>query len=108
MHNKDFNYFMPISAPERAIEVYRAEFDAAWENGGMWIAVWHPFVSGRLSRIAAIAGFIEYMTRKGSVWFARLDEIVEHVRQLMRSEQWAPRRERLPVYHSPIPELARR
>jgi hypothetical protein len=33
---------MPISAPQRAMEVFRSEFDAAWEFGGLWISAWHP------------------------------------------------------------------
>lgn len=107
MHNRDLNYFMPISAPQRAMEVYRAEFDAAWENGGMWITVWHPFVSGRLSRITAIVDFIKYVSNKGGVWFARLDEIADHVRKVVSAGEWLPHRERLPLYRSPIPEFTR-
>ena len=75
MHSRDFNYAMPISAPQRALEVYRAEFDAAWEFGGIWISVWHPFLSGRPARLAAIVELIEYMREKGGVWFATLEEI---------------------------------
>ena len=41
--------------------ISRAEFDAAWEHGGLFIPVWHPFLSGRLARCCAIAEFIEYM-----------------------------------------------
>ena len=46
-HNRDLGYRMPISAPQRAMEVFRSEFDAAWEFGGLWISVWHPALSGR-------------------------------------------------------------
>jgi hypothetical protein len=69
---------LPIASPERAMEVFRAEFDAAWSYGGMWIAGWHPFVSGRPSRCEAMVALVEYMQRKGQVWFARLDEIRPH------------------------------
>ncbi len=79
MHNRDFNYTMPISAPPRALEVFRSEFDAAWTYGGLWISVWHPFLSGRPARMAAIIELIEYMQSRGHVWFARLDEICDHV-----------------------------
>jgi hypothetical protein len=41
-HNRDLGYRMLISAPLRATEVFRSEFDAAWEFGALWISVWHP------------------------------------------------------------------
>lgn len=93
---KEFGWMMPIAAPERAMEVFRAEFDAAWSYGGMWIAVWHPFVSGRPSRCDAMVTLVEYMQRKGGVWFARLDEIAAHVTKCIDSGTWSPRVEQLP------------
>jgi peptidoglycan-N-acetylglucosamine deacetylase len=70
MASRDFGYIMPVKSPSQAMDGFRAEFDAAWEHGGMLIPVWHPFLSGRLARCAAISDFIEYMTKKGDVWFA--------------------------------------
>jgi len=105
MHNRDFGFMMPISAPRQAIDVYRAEFDAAWQHGGLWISVWHPFVSGRLARLDSVVGFIEYMKNKGDVWFARLDEVCRHVESQMAGNVWTPRTETLPPYHSPLPEF---
>lgn len=97
MHNRDFRYLMPISAPHRAIEVFQAEFDAAWEFGGLWISVWHPFVSGRLSRLTAILGLLNYMESKGAVWFARLEDIYDHVKTQIEQRTWEPRVEALPL-----------
>lgn len=107
VHNRDFNFMMPISSPKRAMEVFRSEFDAAWEYGALWITVWHPFVSGRLARFRAVIELIEYMRERGDVWFARLDEVCDHVKSLMDKNQWQPRVESLPLYDSPIPELKR-
>ena len=53
---REFGYMLPIASPERAIEVFRAEFDAAWRHGLLWNAVWHPFVSGRAARWRSGAG----------------------------------------------------
>jgi peptidoglycan/xylan/chitin deacetylase (PgdA/CDA1 family) len=102
---KEFGYMMPIQAPERAIEVFRAEFDAAWKHGGMWIAVWHPFVSGRLARADAVVGLIEYMVEKGDVWFAPMSEIAAHIRKLVDSGAWRPRLDRLPFWQAPVEHL---
>ena len=108
MHNRDFHYTMPISSPKRAMEVFHSEFDAAWEYGALWIPVWHPFVSARPARLHAIIEFVAYMRARGDVWFARLDEVCDHVQKLMNEGVWQPRIEKMPAYVSPIPELARR
>jgi len=105
MASRDLAYIMPIKAPSHAMDVFRAEFDAAWEFGGLWVAVWHPFLSGRLARARAIAGLIEYMHEKGNVWFAPMEEIAAHVRRMIAEKRWTPRIDKLPYYTGPIPEL---
>jgi peptidoglycan/xylan/chitin deacetylase (PgdA/CDA1 family) len=99
---REFGYMLPIASPERAIEVFRAEFDAAWRHGTFWNAVWHPFVSGRAARCDAMVELIEYMKSKGDVWFARLDEIAIHVRSEIAAG-WTPRVDRLPYWDAPLP-----
>jgi peptidoglycan-N-acetylglucosamine deacetylase len=105
MFSREFDYRMPIKSPGQAMEVFRAEFDAAWRYGGLWISVWHPFVSGRLARFDAVADLMEYMAHKGGVWFATLRDICAHVEALIASGKWTPRTDRLPQYPGPIPEL---
>jgi peptidoglycan-N-acetylglucosamine deacetylase len=105
--NRDFKFTMPISAPSKACEVFRAEFDAAWRHGALWVSVWHPFVSGRLARLDAAIELMAYMRSKGGVWFATLGEISDHVRAVMDAGTWKPRVETYPIYQSPIPELTR-
>ncbi len=103
--SRDFNYIMALKAPSQALQVFIDEFDAAWEHGGMWISVWHPFLSGRLARAHAIDKLLDHMQRKGKVWFARLDEIAAHARAMMTQGKWQPRVDTLPYYDGPIPEL---
>ena len=105
MASRDFNYIMPIKATTQAMEGFRAEFDAAWEYGGMFVPIWHPFLSGRLARAHAISQFIEYMLNKGKVWFAPMEEIAAHVRSLVAQNLWQPHVDRMPHYDGPIPEL---
>jgi peptidoglycan/xylan/chitin deacetylase (PgdA/CDA1 family) len=102
---REFNYMLPIASPARAMEVFRAEFDAAWRHGGLWIAVWHPFVSGRSSRWDAAVDLIEYMKDKGGVWFARLDEIAAHAGRCHDDGSWTARVDRLPFYTAPLPAV---
>ena len=105
MFSREFDYRMAIKAPSHAMDVFRAEFDAAWRYGGLWIAVWHPFLSGRLARFDAIADLMEYMAEKGGVWFATLRDITAHIDGLIASGTWTPRTDHLPQYPGPIPEL---
>jgi peptidoglycan/xylan/chitin deacetylase (PgdA/CDA1 family) len=104
-HSYDFDFLLPIRAPERALEVFQAEIDAAIDYGGMWIAVFHPFVSGRPSRLRAVRTLLEQLLARGDVWVTSLDAIAAHVRELERSGAWAPRRERVPYYTEPVPAL---
>jgi peptidoglycan/xylan/chitin deacetylase (PgdA/CDA1 family) len=106
-HNRDLGYRMPISSPQRAMEVFRSEFDAAWEFGALWISVWHPALSGRLARFKAVLELLDYMSAKGGVWFARLDQVCDHVQKLMAEGRWTPRYETFPLYQSPLPEFSK-
>ena len=81
VQSMDLDYMMPIKAASRGIEVFREEFDAMYEYGGLWIGVWHPFATGRLVRWRKVAELIEYMQSKGDVWFARMEDIARHVQQ---------------------------
>lgn len=105
MASRDLNYIMAVKSPAQAMDGFRAEFDAAWEHGGLWIAVWHPFLSGRLARCCAIADLIEYMLGKGQVWFAPMEDIAAHIRKVVADGTWVPRVDQLPYYDGPIPEL---
>ncbi|WP_265975690.1 polysaccharide deacetylase family protein [Brucella intermedia] len=99
----DFGYMMPISSPAAALEMYKAEFDAAWRYGGMMVTVWHPFLSGRLSRIDMIDQLLGYMQDKGDVWFASMTEIAQHCRGLLEKSSWLPRVDQVPFCAGPLP-----
>jgi len=103
--NWDFDFHASIKAPTLGIEVFKAEFDAAWEHRGMWVSVWHPFVSGRLSRVMQVVKLIEYMQDKGGVWFATLHEIAAHMQACARDGSYQPRRVNMPYHTAPVAEL---
>lgn len=98
VQSMDLNYMMPIKAPSEAVKVYREEFDAMWEYGGLWIGVWHPFATGRLARWQQVEKLIQYMHDKGGVWFAPLEDIARHVRQCIDEGRYQPRVDELPYY----------
>ncbi|WP_202913422.1 polysaccharide deacetylase family protein [Acuticoccus sediminis] len=97
--NSDLGYHIQVNSPDRAMDVFLAEFDAAWKYGGLWISVWHPFVMGRLARCDRMESMIQYMMDKGDVWFATLEEIASHVNRVVRSGEYTPTRERIPFHN---------
>ena len=72
------------------------EFEAMWEFGGLWIPVWHPFLSGRLARWRHTHRMIGKMLDRGRVWFAPMRDIAAHVRGCMEKGTWIPRTQALP------------
>lgn len=94
----DFGVRMQIKAAQDAYRVHEEEFDAMWEHGGLWVSIWHPFVSGRLPRAMQIERLIRHMLDKGGVWFARMDEIADHVNGLIARGEWSPRRHHYPLW----------
>lgn len=60
VQSMDLDYMMPIKSASRGIDVFREEFDAMYEYGGLWIGVWHPFATGRLARWRKVVELIEY------------------------------------------------
>ena len=102
VHEPNFHYKMPIKSPDEAMRVFMAEFEAMYEYGGLWIAVWHPFVSARLARCHRIGKMIEEMQNRGGVWFAKMEEIASHVQSCIDNGSWTPRVHNLPYYDSPV------
>ena len=102
VHMSDIDYTMPIKSPREAIEVFKAEFNAMWEFGGLWIPVWHPFVSGRLARWLEATKLIEYILEKGNVWFATMEDIANHISEQHQKRPSSIRVDQMPYYESPI------
>jgi len=103
VHSLDLNYVMQIMSPDRAMEIFMSEFEAMREcGGGLWIGVWHPFVSGRLARWLRVERMIEQMMKTGEVWFAPLEEIARHVNACRKKGSYKPRVDKLPYYDKPV------
>ena len=106
-HSMDMNYMMTIKSPDEAMNVFMSEFEAMYDFGGLWVTVWHPFVSGRLARCRRVLQMIEYMQNKGGVWFATMEDIALHVQACIDDGSWTPRVDQLPYYDGLVPELER-
>ena len=104
-HTIDMHYMMSIKAPGEAMNAFMAEFEAMWQFGGLWVAVWHPFISGRLARCHRIAKMIEDILNKGGVWLTTMEEIANHVKKCIDDGTWTPRIDDMPYYDGPIQEF---
>ncbi len=107
VHSLELDYVMQVMSPTRAMEGFLEEFEAAYEAGALWIGVWHPFVSGRLSRWRQVEKLIEDMIGRGDVWIAPLEEIAHHIIACRDNGDYQPRIDRLPYYDKPVMPIKR-
>jgi hypothetical protein len=91
MHSSELDFEMPIQSAARAWENWWEELQAMRDCGGLWVPVWHPFLSGRLARWRHTHAMIEKILAKGDVWFAPMRAIAAHVRACAANGTWAPR-----------------
>lgn len=71
----------PWTAPTDVLDIFKREFDMAYEEGGVCQLVFHPFVIGYRSRIWILDALIEHAKARGDVWFATHAELADWVRQ---------------------------
>ncbi len=69
----------PYATPDDVFEIFRRELDAAYEEGGLFQLVMHPFVIGYRSRIWILEELIRHAQTKGSVWFATHADVARYV-----------------------------
>lgn len=70
-----FSGLRPYTPPSSVEEIFRAEFDGALAEGGLFLLTMHPHVSGHRSRIAVLERLIKYIKSQGKVWFATHEQV---------------------------------
>ena len=75
-----FSALRPYTPPSAVEEIFKAEFDGAWEEGGMFLLTLHPHISGHRSRLPVLDRLIAHCKSKGGCWFATHAQIAEWVR----------------------------
>ncbi|MEL0303682.1 MAG: polysaccharide deacetylase [Rhodobiaceae bacterium] len=100
-HYAEIGYMMPVKAPSAGLGAFWEEFDAAYEAGGFFMLIIHPFLTGRLARWRQVETWLEETLRTKDVWFARLDQIADHLDGLVARGDYTPRVEHLPYYTGP-------
>ena len=69
------------SNPRDVLQVYKDEFDVAYEERTTFILTMHPHYIGHRSRIVALRELIEYIKSKPGIWFGTHEEAVRWVRE---------------------------
>ena len=81
----DAPLFNPLGSrymnPRDVMQVWIDEFDAAWEEGTMFLLTMHPHVIGHRSRMVALKGLIEHIKSRDGVWFATHEQAARYVRE---------------------------
>ncbi len=65
----------PHTPPESVLDIWRAEFDRAAEEGGLFLLTMHPHVIGHRSRLAILERLIAHMQFTPGAWFATHEQI---------------------------------
>ena len=76
-----FTGLRPYTPPQSVFEIFRREFDAAWEEGGIFQLTCHPHIIGYRSRIWIIDELIRHAKAKGSVWFATHADVARYAKE---------------------------
>ncbi|MBJ3777022.1 polysaccharide deacetylase family protein [Acuticoccus mangrovi] len=69
----------PYTPPREVLQIFIDEFDAAWEDGGLFQLTCHPHVVGYRSRILILEELLRHIKAKGSSWFATHADVARHV-----------------------------
>ena len=71
-----------IADPATICSLWREDFNAMREVGGLWILTNHPFLTGRPARTRALRDLIGFVAEDSGTWIATLSDIAQHVRGL--------------------------
>jgi peptidoglycan-N-acetylglucosamine deacetylase len=69
-----------MPSPEQLFQLYREEFDGAYEQGTMFLLTLHPHVTGHRAPMRHLDRLVSYMKSKPGVWFATGEAIARYVK----------------------------
>lgn len=75
-----FSALRPYTPPSAVEEIFRAEFDGAWEEGGLFLLTMHPHIIGHRSRLPLLDRLIGHMKQRGGCWFATHEQVARWCR----------------------------
>ena len=69
----------PYTPPTDVFDIFRREFDAAYDEGGLCQLTFHPHIIGYRSRVWIVEELIRHAQAKGDVWFGTHAEVASWV-----------------------------
>ncbi len=73
-------------SPNAVLETWRAEFDKAYEERGLFQLTMHPRVSGHRSRVVMLDQLITYIRGHRGVWFATHEQVARFVQSARKPQ----------------------
>lgn len=70
----------PHTPPDEVLAIWKAEFDGALKEGGLFVLTMHPHVIGHHSRMAMLETLVRYMRSHHGIWFATHHDIAAYAR----------------------------
>jgi peptidoglycan/xylan/chitin deacetylase (PgdA/CDA1 family) len=70
-----FSALRPYTPPSAVEEIFTAEFDGAWDEGGLFLLTMHPHITGHRSRLPLLERLIRHMKARGKCWFATHEQV---------------------------------
>lgn len=76
-----FQSLRPYTPPDDVYNIFRREFEAAYEEGGIFQLTMHPHIITHRSRIWIVEELIRLAKSKGDCWFATHEDVVRWARE---------------------------
>ena len=70
-----------MPSPELLFNLYKEEFDGAYEQHTMLVLTLHPHVTGHRAPMKHLEQLVVYMKSKPGVWFATCEQIAKYVKK---------------------------
>lgn len=70
-----FSALRPYTPPSSVEEIFIAEFEGAWAEGGLFLLTMHPHVIGHRSRMPVLQRLVAHMKARGGCWFATHEQV---------------------------------
>jgi peptidoglycan/xylan/chitin deacetylase (PgdA/CDA1 family) len=69
-----------LPSPDLVESIFRAEFDMAYDEGGLFLLTMHPHWTGHRSRAVGLEKLIVHIKSKPGVWFATEEQIANYIK----------------------------
>ena len=76
-----FTAHRPYTPPPAVLDIFKREFDRAYQEGGLFLLTMHPHVSGYRSRIFILEELIQHITQHDDVWFGTHADIARFAKE---------------------------